>query len=368
MNDSWNVVVVGLAITSSWGNGHATTYRSLLREFAKMGHRVLFLERDVPWYRDNRDMPKPGFCEVGLYATFDDLRETWRSEIKHADIVILGSFTPEGERVANWLFSEVRGVVAFYDIDTPVTLSALRNGRCEYLSPNQVPKFDVYLSFTGGPNLRRLETQFGARRARVLYCCADERLYFPENHRIRWDLGYMGTYSTDRQPSVDSLIIAPAKRQKHARFVIAGPQFPKPHSWPSNVQYVRHLPPASHRKFYNSQRFTLNVTRSDMIAAGYSPSVRLFEAASCGVAIISDWWKGLETIFDIGRELLITKTTEECCAILKGLPDEERIAIGQRARQRVLREHAATHRAVQLQSYLEEAMDSLARVSAKAMA
>jgi spore maturation protein CgeB len=41
--------VLGLSITSSWGNGHATTWRALLKALAARGHAITFLERDVPW-------------------------------------------------------------------------------------------------------------------------------------------------------------------------------------------------------------------------------------------------------------------------------------------------------------------------------
>ncbi len=365
MSASWNVVVVGLSITSSWGNGHATTYRSLLRAFSKLGHSVLFLERDVPWYRDNRDLPSPDFCQLGLYSSVEELKDTWASAIKHADMVILGSYTPEGATVATWLRSQVQGALAFYDIDTPITLAALRENRCEYLEPDQVQTFDVYLSFTGGPTLQRLEGEFGAGRARALYCCADEQLYFPEPVPTRWNLGYMGTYSTDRQPAVDALLLQPAAANQSSRFVVVGPQYPTRANWPPNVEYVDHLPPAAHREFYNSQRFTLNVTRRDMLAAGYSPSVRLFEAAACATPIISDYWNGIDTFFQVGTEILVARTTADCCGILNSLTDEERVAIGRKGRERMLKEHTASHRALQLQRYLAETIGSAAAQAAE---
>ena len=39
-----DIVIIGLTITSSWGNGHATTFRSLVKELDKRGHKVTFLE------------------------------------------------------------------------------------------------------------------------------------------------------------------------------------------------------------------------------------------------------------------------------------------------------------------------------------
>jgi len=348
------IVILGLSITSSWGNGHATTYRGLVRALSERGHDVLFLERDVPWYASARDLAQPPFCRLGLYGTLDALRDRYAEEVRTAELVIVGSYVPEGVAVAEWALATARGATAFYDIDTPVTLAKLERGDSEYLTAGLIPRFDAYLSFSGGPILRRIEREYGARMARPLYCSFDETLYGPEQRELRWDLGYLGTYSEDRQPPLDRLLLEAARRWPEGEFVVAGPQYPETIFWPANVQRIQHLPPGEHREFYNRQRFTLNVTRADMIRAGYSPSVRLFEAAACGVPIISDSWDGLETFFVPGREILISRSAEETLSYLRNLPEEERCAIGERARRRVLTAHTAARRAEELEGYLHE--------------
>jgi spore maturation protein CgeB len=360
-----DIVILGLSITSSWGNGHATTYRGLVRELARQGHRVLFLEQDVPWYAAHRDLPRPPYGSTELYRDLADLDRRFRRRARKADAVILGSYVQRGEAVADWLLRHARGVTAFYDIDTPVTLAKLARGDYEYLHPRQIPCFDLYLSFTGGPTLGRLEDDFGARRALPLYCSCDPALYFPEEHATRWDLGYLGTYSDDRQPAVEALLLEPARRLPGRAFAVAGPAYPPEIAWPPNVDRFEHLPPGEHRAFYNRQRFTLNVTRADMRQAGYSPSIRLFEAAACGTPIVSDDWPGLATFFQPGREILLAATPEEVGTILRGLPDAERRRIGRRARERVLAEHTAAHRAAALEGYLREAAEPLRRPAAE---
>ena len=67
------LVVFGLTLSSSWGNGHATTYRALLKAFAARGHDVTFFERDESWYADNRDLGEPDFCRLILYKGLNDL-------------------------------------------------------------------------------------------------------------------------------------------------------------------------------------------------------------------------------------------------------------------------------------------------------
>ena len=117
------------------------------------------------------------------------------------------------------------------------------------------------------------------------------------------------------------------------------------------MRRITHLPPARHRRFYTSQRFTLNVTRPDMVRAGWSPSVRLFEAAACGVPIVSDAWQGLGSVFEIGREILVARRASDVVSIFEDLPERERAAIGRRARDRVLAGHTAAHRAAELEAY-----------------
>lgn len=345
------IVLLGLTITSSWGNGHATTYRGLVRELARRGHDVLFVERDVPWYADNRDLPNPAFGRTMLYGSVAELRDRFSRHVRHADMVIVGSYVPEGISVGEWVCETATGVTAFYDIDTPVTLAALGRGACAYLSPALVPRFDLYLSFTGGPTLARLEKEFGARMARPLYCSFDPASYFPEPAEVRWDLGYMGTFCPSREPGLNRLLLA-AARQSTNRFVVAGPGYDTV-EWPPNVQHMPHVAATRHRAFYTAQRFTLNLTRADMIRAGYSPSVRLFEAAACAVPIISDAWRGLDTFFHPGRDILISDSPRQTLRLLDELPERQRIAIGHRARRRVIAEHTAAHRAAQVDEYFD---------------
>ncbi len=354
------IVIAGLSITSSWGNGHATTYRGLVRELARRGHDVLFLERDVPWYAANRDLPEPPYGRTALYSSLDDLRDRFTRDVRTADFVIVGSYVPEGVAAGEWITSTARGGTAFYDIDTPVTIGKLARREYDYLHPKLILRYDMYLSFTGGPTLRRLERVFGARHARVLYCSTDPAVYFPERRPLEWNLGYLGTYSPDRQPVLDALILEPARRWKRGRFVIAGPMYPDEITWPANVERIAHLSPPEHRRFYNSQRFTLNATRAEMVRAGYSPSVRLFEAAACGTPVITDAWRGLDSVFKPGREILVARGPEDVLRYLRELPEDERVAVGERARARVLAQHTAAHRAEQLESYVLELLNERA--------
>ncbi len=355
------LVFLGLSITSSWGNGHATTYRALCRALAARGHRIVFFEWDAPWYGGaHRDLP-PEACEyadVRLFPYWHALRPALRRELRDADAVLLGSYFPFGVETADFLAQSFAGPRLFYDIDTPVTLRAFgEQGSAAYLRPDQVPAFDVYLSFTGGPVLRELEQRYGSPRAVPLYCAVDPAEHGPRETRREFTcaLGYMGTYAADRQPGVEALLNEPARRRPRERFVVAGPQYPTDLAWPANVRLFEHVPPAEHAAFYSSNRLTLNVTRAAMRRWGWSPSVRVFEAAACGAAIVSDRWEGLEHFLTPGSEILVADSADQVLAFMD-LSEREHRALGGAARERILASHTNEVRARQFEAELERAL------------
>lgn len=355
------IVIFGLSITSSWGNGHATTFRALARALHDRGHRIVFYEHDLEWYASNRDMPEPPFCAVKLYDSWDSICKSAMAEVNESDVVVVGSYFPDGLRVIDELAGSSVPIKTFYDIDTPITVTNLReNGRTEYLRADQVGSFDVYFSFTGGPVLREIEHVFGGRRVVPLYCSFDPNEYrkFGINKRFACDLSYMGTFAPDRQAKIEELLCRPARELPKHSFIVAGPQYPKSIVWPKNVRRITHLNPRWHARFYSSSRLTLNVTRRDMVRAGYSPSVRLFEAAACSSAILSDNWPGLESFFRPGEEILLPASSDDVVRILRDSSRESLERIGRRAQERVLDEHTSQKRAAEFERAVSEAHDN----------
>ncbi|HWG59955.1 MAG TPA: glycosyltransferase [Candidatus Acidoferrales bacterium] len=351
------LVIFGLTITSSWGNGHATLLRGLCRALARRGHRVVFFERDVPYYAMHRDLWELPGVEIRLYPEWTDALPLARQELRDADAGIVTSYCPDGIAASDLVLNLDLPQRVFYDLDTPVTLERLRAGQpIAYVEARRLREFDLVLSYAGGGALRELRERLGVKRAAPLYGSAD-----PEVHRTveataqyRGDLSYLGTYAEDRQAALEALFIEPARRMPERRFVIGGASYPQAFPWCANVYFVRHLPPREHAAFFCSSKLTLNVTRRPMAALGYCPSGRLFEAASCGVPMLSDCWAGMDQFFEPGREILIARDTQEAMEMIAAPP--ERLAkIGAAARRRTLECHTADHRAVELERILEDA-------------
>jgi spore maturation protein CgeB len=354
------IVIFGLTITSSWGNGHATLWRGLCRALIAGGHEVTFFERDAPYYAESRDLTEMNGLRLVLYQNWDE--ESVLRELSEADAAITTSYCPDGI-TASELLAEQDGLVrVFYDMDTPVTLANLRSGReLAYIGPRGLQDFDLVLSFTGGPVLDELRGRLGARRVRTLYGSVDPDVHRPAAARREFlgDFSYLGTFAADRQAALEELFLEPARALPDRRFVLAGAQYPVEFPWSPNVYFVRHLPPEDHAAFLCSSRLTLNVTRHAMRENGWCPSGRLFEAAACGVPIISDTWDGLDQFFEPGVEILTAKTRDDVIAALK-LDDAEVSRIARAARERVLAQHTAQQRAQELLTMLEEAREDAA--------
>ncbi len=354
------LVVFGLTISSSWGNGHATLWRGLQRALAERGWQVTFFERNTSYYAQNRDLDELPGGELILYEDWPEIEACARREVAQAEVAMVTSYCPDGIAATDLVLGASRALRAFYDLDTPVTLERLRRGdSTTYIGPRGLGDFDLVLSFTGGDALEGLASLAGARHPVPLYGHVDPRVHCPAAPAAPYsaDFSYIGTYAADRQAALHSLFIEPASHRPDLRFVLAGAQYPQGFPWTSNIFFVRHLPPAQHASFYASSRLTLNVTRSDMARMGWCPSGRLFEAAACGTAIFSDRWEGLDTFFEPGREILIGDNCADVIAALD-LPDAELARLGAHARERVLAEHTSAHRAVEFEAMIANAAGS----------
>ena len=348
-------VVFGLTVSSSWGNGHATLWRGLIRALVVAGHRVTFFERDVPYYASTRDLHRlDDGAELVLYPDWDAVAPKAVRAIAEADVAIVTSYCADGATAAELMLENAAGATVFYDLDTPVTLARVGAGeRPAYLPERGLADFDLVLSYTGGDALAQLRTVLGAPRVAPLYGHVDPARHAPGARAASFagDLSYLGTYAADRQARLDALFIAPARLRPALRFVLGGSGYPQGFPWTSNIYFVAHLPPADHPAFFASTRLTLNVTRRDMAALGRCPSGRLFEAAACGAPIVSDDWDGIDEFFEPGREILIARDTDDVLAALD-LDERALAAIGAAARERVLAQHTSARRADELVALL----------------
>ncbi len=266
------LVIFGLTISSSWGNGHATLWRGLCKALARQGHEVSFYERDVKYYASNRDLTELPGGRLVLYSEWEEAASAALRELGEADAAIVSSYCPDGVAASELVLSSPIPLRAFYDLDTPVTLARLSAGEpVSYIGPRGLRDFDLVLSYTGGDALEQLRTRLGARRAVPLYGSVDPELHRPTApvEHYRADLSYLGTFAPDRQAVLEELFVEPARRRPGQRFLMGGAGYPAGFPWTPNLFFVRHLPPGEHAAFFSSSRLTLNVTRAAMAAMGW---------------------------------------------------------------------------------------------------
>ena len=356
-------VIFGLTISSAWANGHATPWRGVLQGLHRHGHSALFFERDVDYYAAHRDLAAPDFCNLVLYSDWATLAPAARRAVADCDVAMVTSYCPDGLAACRLVLDEPRPLHVFYDMDTPVSLAALaRDGLAvasgaHYLTPELIPEFDLYLSFTGGPILETLARCWGARRTAPLYGCVDPEVHAPvaePPRALRCSLGYLGTYAADRQAGLEQLLLEPARRRPAERFLVVGSLYPSDVRWPLNVATHPHLDPRQHPAFYSANRLTLSISRQAMREWGYTPSGRLFEAASCGTPVLTDPFPGVELFFEPGKEILVADDTAQAEAALD-LCDSELAPIAAAARERALSQHTGDCRARQLVDACEAA-------------
>jgi spore maturation protein CgeB len=354
------VVIFGLTISSSWGNGHATLWRGLCRALAQRGHQVVFFERDVSYYASHRDLTHPDYARLILYSNWEEISLIAEQEAGDADVAMVTSYCPDGLTASEVVLGSQAELKLFYDLDTPVTLERLKKGeQLGYIGRRGLRDFDLVLSYTGGSALDQLKLQLGARTTVPLYGSVDPETHFPvpSVQRYQCDLSYLGTYAADRQQTLNRLLTEPARTLSNQKFLIGGAQYPPEFPWANNIFFVQHLPPSEHPAFFSSSRLTLNVTRRAMAEMGFCPSGRLFEAAACGTPLLSDSWEGLNAFFEPGSEIIIANTSNDAVAAI-GSSDAELSRIAAAARERVLAEHTAAVRAGELEEILETALQS----------
>jgi spore maturation protein CgeB len=300
--------------------------------------------------------------ELILYESWTDVEHRAASELHDSDAAIVTSYCPDALRARDAI-AAAGAISIFYDLDTPVTLERMQCGeQVPYIGSSGLASYDLVLSYTGGGALEQLRACLGARRVRPLYGHVDPELHRPMDPGERYaaDLSWLGTYARDRQQQLEELFVEPARRAPQYKFLLGGAQYPQDFPWTPNVFFVRHVPPEQHAAFFSSSRLTLNVTREAMARMGWCPSGRLFEAAACAAAIVSDEWSGLEEFYEPGTEILLARNAEDTLAALS-LDQPTLRRIGRAARERTLAQHTSMHRARLLLRYIEEVAGAEAR-------
>ena len=351
-----DLVIIGRSILSSEANPTAGLYRGLINELAHRGHRTIYLEYHEPGKKYVRDMLKSPYCEVWTYGSTDQLFEEYSYAIQSADVVLMGSMVQDTNRVAEWIAEEARGVTVYYDTNLSATIDHLhcqQDNSAFCLTADNLRHFNLFLSTTGGPFLENLAKRYDLGFARPLYESVDPYSFYRTDTDKSYELGFIGTYKSDRKTLLEATLLGPARTTPNRKFTLAGSGYDEA-ELPRNVTYLEHLPGTNLVDFYNRQHCSLVLSRADRRRMGYTPTRRLLAAAACGVPVLSDAWDGIDYFFEPHRELFCVDNEQDVLDVLYGQDETVRNKIGSAARQRVMAQHTVGHRAEELLEYLDE--------------
>jgi spore maturation protein CgeB len=349
--DGMKLVIFGLSITSSWGNWHAIWWRGLVRALARRGHDVVFMERASEVHANHRDLDlePPIDFELVWFPSWTEVVPTVRRHLREADAAIVSSRCPDAVPAGDELRASGVPLKVFYELSAPNTLARFEAGDdVPHLPPRGLRGFDLVLSTAGGPALEGLRSRLGATLVASLPVGVDPEVRrAPPGgaiERYRGDLGYLGAYAADRRDKLDRLLFDVAARAPNKSFVVGGALYPADRIWASNIRFIPEVPVEEVPAFLAGSALALNVTPPAAARIGHGASLRLLEAAAAGIPVLSDPWPGMKRFLTPGKEILVAETSDQVLEAL-ALPATELLAIGRRAKERVLDEHTADKRA-----------------------
>jgi spore maturation protein CgeB len=355
------VAMFGSSLVSAYWNGAATYYRGILQALHERGFEIDFYEPDAYRRQEHRDIADPPYASVNIYRATPDGAAQALERARHADILIKASgIGAQDEFLESAVPAAARAhtLSVFWDVDAPATLERMRGDPGDPFRQS-LRAFDLVLTYGGGQPVIDEYVGFGARRCVPIYNALDPATHHPvaRDQRFAGDLGFLGNRLPDREARVREFFLGPASRMSQCRFVLGGSGWEQGIELPGNLSYVGHVYTRDHNAFNCSPRAVLNINRDSMVATGFSPPTRVFEAAGAGACLLCDAWEGIEQFLEPDREVLCVRSGAEVEATLAGLSEPRARSIGEAARRRVLSEHTYAHRAVTLASLLTDEVE-----------
>jgi len=350
MKNQLKIAFYGSSLVSAYWNGAATYYRGIIKELNRLGHQITFYEPDAYERQQHRDIPDPEWATVVVYENNEASAHEVLAKAAEADIVIKASGVGVFDELLEEQVLKLRKehqLVIFWDVDAPATLERMTNNPEDPFRA-LVPQYDMILTYGGGQPVIDAYTTFGASRCIPIYNALDPETHYPvtEEDKFKCDLAFLGNRLPDREARVEEFFLKAAAKLPEQTFKIGGSGWGDKHM-PSNIDYIGHVYTKEHNAFNCTPKAVLNISRDSMAKMGFSPATRVFEAAGAGACIITDYWIGIDFFFEPGHEILVAGSGDEVAEILSKLSAEEAKAIGEAAKERVLKYHTYAHRALE---------------------
>jgi spore maturation protein CgeB len=347
----------GSSLVSAYWNGAATYYRGIIKAMHERGHQVTFYEPDAYDRQKNRDMDDPDWARIVVYPPTNEALNNVLEAALYADVIVktsgVGVFDEQLEEEVAKLKTKGKFVI-FWDVDAPATLDRVNSTAHDYFK-KLIPQYDLILTYGGGDPVVNAYKKLGARNCYPIYNALDPSTHFPvaREKRFECDLAFLGNRLPDREKRVEDFFLHVAAQLPQSRFILGGNGWHDKPMTP-NIHYIGHVFTKDHNALNGSPKAVLNISRDSMARYGFSPATRVFEAAGAGACIITDYWLGIDTFFEPGKEILVANDGAEVAHILSSLTHEKATEIGNAALKKVVAEHTYTQRAARLDEILRK--------------
>lgn len=351
------IFVFGSSLTSSYWNGAATYYRGLYKNLHALGHEITFAEPDIYERQKNRDPGEIDYAEVVIYTTPRDL-DRMLARACDSDLVIKHSGVGADDEFLEREVLRCRCCgtrAAFWDVDAPATLARVeQNPEDPFLG--LIPQYDYIFTYGGGPPVVAHYLHLGARNCHPIYNALDPQSHHPTppDPALSCDLVFVGHRLPDRERRVEQFFLRAAELAPDFSFILGGEGWAGK-AMPGNVRWIGHVGTRDHNRVNCSARMVLNINRESMASVGFSPPTRVFEAAGAGACVITDVWRGVETFFEPGKEILPASSAEEIVHLLTTRDKQQSAQVGAAMRARALRDHTYALRAREVDAILRPA-------------
>ena len=352
------IFAFGSSIVSSYWNGAATYYRGCYKYLHRLGHAITFAEPDAYGRQQHRDDDDFSYIESIVYRPGTDLDAMLRMA-RNADVVVKhsGIGVDDAELERRVLECQPHSIVAFWDVDAPATLARM-DADSDDPFRLAVPKYDIILTYGGGPAVCAGYKNYGARAYASIYNGLDPETHYPVPASEAFaDLAFLGNRLPDREARVEELFLRAAELAPEMRFLLGGEGWANK-AIPPNVRWIGHVPTADHNGLNCSVKMVLNINRASMANSGFSPPTRIFEAAGSGACLLCDDWPGIADCFEPGTEILVVRSASDVVDALNAYDKAAAAGIGAALRARALRDHTYAQRAMQVDVALRSTMQA----------
>lgn len=318
-------------------SGSAVPLVGLMNVFNE-DHQVFWLERNPDELSfEFSPVPVKGFTKETLHNLALDLK---------LDLLIIQTWTPYPALTAK-LFKEKGTKIVYWDDNTPYAQSRVVE-TAQYA--------DLILTHGDGAKNILAKKISDEVPIETFYFATDPERFSPsQNRQFKTDVVFVGTHMEERTDQLKKLFFEPSKRMKKVNFTLYGNgwrDWPELESYP--VDFKGWAKNENLNEIYYNAKITLNATKKAFRKVDLIPSNRIFDVMASGGVLLSDPLPKIDKLFEVGKDLLIAKSSKEAQEkIMTLLSNQEfRESISRRAREAVIRMHTWRHRKKKLLSLI----------------